>query len=619
MLLAATVILLTLMSCVAAFRQIGRPLDHDEAEHLHASWLIGEGKRIYRDFMEDHPPFLYQVLLALEPQPSGTPARPDMYDWSVRSRLFTALCGTLSVLAAGLGVWRMTRSGGAFAITVGALFGAHYTWLRGLAEIRADAPTLALLLIGFLLLIWDEIPSQRMAWLLGCGIALAIAAEIWNPKWPLEGAALGVFFVIQFVRLVRARPGYAIGAIVPGVIVGAVAYLALTSVTSVRDYVFFNFILKSQNLGGLESQAWISGMFAGLSPTHLAPPRFVGLPLLAVVAIVVASLVWQWQRLDAAEAKRWLLVLGLVVAAALEVRFVYPWPNLWPQFFLMLAYAAAMAYGLAGAAIARVLASFSGRKHATEGALLLLMAATLAAVWTAIACINFAGPRPWTFSTVFIAMLVAIVPLLLAIVSVRRSQTLDVPWALRTAMFPIAIALAVPSLGAKMDLPIADANSASWPRRYALLERLAPGETVWIAPSRHPLVAPDASYFWYSFPDLVPMTLARIAANPSLHEYLPNLAARDIPLCQLARREAPSLRFIEIGAYVMYVPGACACAQTVLARPDLAPTPIPSVYEIVRPGTRPMPNAEGWDGWVRERIAAGCASPPAPANGAAGR
>ena len=532
--LVVTLLILTAMSSAAVALQIGRPFDHDEAEYLHAAWLMGEGQRIYRDFMEDHPPFLYQVLLAL--QPDAVESGADVRQWAIRGRIFAAICGTISVLAAGLAVWRTTGSAGAFAITVAALFGADHTWLRGLAELRADAPTLALFLGGLVLLIWEEIPSQRMAWLVGSGIALAIAAEIWNPKWPVEGLCLGVFFLIQFARLVRVRRSYAVGAVLPGVIVVIVAYLALTSVTTVRDYLFFNFFLKSQNLGGLETQAWMAGYFAALKPTHFAPPRFAGPAALCVFAVGAASLVWQWRRMATGEARRWVLMIALVIAAVIEVRFVYPWPNLWPQFFLMLAYTMAMVYGLAAAGAIRVAAR--------------------------------------------------------------------VP---KIALFGIALLLAVPSLASRMKNEHPKGNSASWAALAALHERLDAGDTVWVSPHRHPIVARDASYFWYSFPDLVSMTLARIDANPALGEYLPKVTARDIPLCQLARGELPSLRFVEIGPYVMYIPGACDCAMTVLARPDIVASPSPAVWEVLRPGTRPMPGLGEWnEAAIRGYITAVC-------------
>ena len=592
-LLAAILIFLTGLSFAAVAMQIERPLEYDEAEYLHAAWMMGEGRRIYRDFMEDHPPFLYQVLLAVKPASEGTPSRPDVLAWTVRGRIFTAICGTISVLAAGLAVWRTSRSAGAVAITVAALFGAHMTWMRGIAEIRADAPTLALFLCGLVLLLWDEVPSPRMAWLLGSGIALAIAAEIWNPKWPLEGLCLGGFFVIQFVRLVRARWSYAIGAIVPTVIVVAIAYLALTSVASVRDYLCFNFILKSQNLGGLESHAWMAGIFARLSPTHFAPKRFTGLAGLVGYGLALGSLAWQWRRLSAAEAKRWVLMLVLVIAAVLEVRFVYPWPNLWSQFFLMLAYTLSMAYGLAGAGLARFVASFAGRPRNTELGFALILLPAMGALAVCARLIAGFELQPPAMAFVALAMLLAFVPVALALTAVRREGALDLSWAARHALFPITIVLAVPALAAKLE--VQPGHSAWWAARSAMRDRMAPGETVWAAPSRHPIVAPDASYFWYSFPDLVSMTLARIASNPALGAYLPKTSARDIPLCQLARGEAPLLRFIEISPYVSYIPGACDCALTVLARPDVAPSPAPAVYEVLRPGTRPMPVMGQWN------------------------
>src|SRR5213592_471949 len=71
----------------AVIVQLPRLLDHDEGEYLHASWLMAHGKRIYRDFMEDHPPYLYQLLNLL--RPSGTsPQFPllNVPEWAARGR-----------------------------------------------------------------------------------------------------------------------------------------------------------------------------------------------------------------------------------------------------------------------------------------------------------------------------------------------------------------------------------------------------------------------------------------------------------------------------------------------------------------------------------------------------
>jgi hypothetical protein len=54
------------------FGFFARPMDHDEVEHLHASWLVAQGQVPFRDFWQHHSPMLYLVLsplmrLGLEP------------------------------------------------------------------------------------------------------------------------------------------------------------------------------------------------------------------------------------------------------------------------------------------------------------------------------------------------------------------------------------------------------------------------------------------------------------------------------------------------------------------------------------------------------------------------
>jgi len=48
-------------------RALPRPLDHDEGEHLRAASWVASGKSIYRDFSENHTPYLYLLLAPLAP------------------------------------------------------------------------------------------------------------------------------------------------------------------------------------------------------------------------------------------------------------------------------------------------------------------------------------------------------------------------------------------------------------------------------------------------------------------------------------------------------------------------------------------------------------------------
>lgn len=602
-LLAVAVALLLLMNGLAVGMQIGRPLDHDEAEYLHAAWLMEQGKRIYRDFMEDHPPFLFQLLQGLQPRSGAQPV--DVFHWAVRGRIFTAVCGTWAMMAAGLIVWRITRSGAASAVTLAALLGAYWTWLRGLADIRADAPTLALFMTGFLLVIWDEVPSWRMAWRIGLGIALAIAAEIWNPKWPLEGLCLGVFYLVQLFRLVRVRWVFAVAAIVPTLVVAVAAYGALVAVTSVDDYLFFNFLLKSQNAAAFRTQSWIAAIFRGQGGLHFAPPRFAGVIPAALYLLTLLAAWREWRGVGAGRAWRSALVLAMTAVSALSVRFLFAWPHVWPQFFLMPSFLMAMTYGLLAAFAIRIAAGLRMGGRAPDVAFVACAAAAAIAIRAAVVPLLANETAPWTAAALIVAVIVAAAPVVAAVVTVARRQPIDVPSAWRSAALSAALVLAVPQLAGRIDFGIVDNASASWPARQEMMEKLRPGDTVWISAARHPIAAHDASYYWYSFPDLMPMTLDYVARNPEARRYLPALTADDLPICRLARGEERTLRFIEISAYADYMPGTCPCAQAVLlGRPGLVPTRALGVYEIVPAGSAPAPApVPEWDAMIRSRVA----------------
>lgn len=533
---ALTIALLLVLNVLAVTSQIGRRLDHDEAQALHSAWLMDEGKRLYRDFMEDHPPFFLEALEVLR-------GDSDVIVWTARARVFTAFCGTWAMAAAALIVIRITGNAYAGALTLGALLGARWTWLRGLAEIRADAPSLALFLTGFLLVIWDRKPSWAMAWRIGCGIAIAFAAELVNPKWPLAGLCLGAFFLGQVWRLIRARPSYAIAALVPGIVILAGMYGLIVRATTLDDFLFFTFRLKAQNMEAFESQAWVVASFRKLTPLSHAPPRFAGVLPAALVLLGTAGLALGWKRMNRDTAWRAALVFAMVVAAVLEVRFLHPWPHLWPQFFLLLSFVVAIAYGVITAGVARLV------EDSAKG--------------------GNAMARAWKLGAIGVALI-----------------------------------LAVPHLSETIASEIVDEYSAPWPAREQLARSLRPGETVWIGAGRHPITAHDASYLWYSFSDLVPTTLKLIAEGGGAG-YLPGETVETLPVCRVASGAARTVRFLEITSYVEYMPGACACAQMVLSRPDVVPTGVAGVYEIVPPNSAPIGpgTPQHWDSFVRSRVA----------------
>src|SRR5262249_2529677 len=59
---------MTILGVAFTRAQLHRRADFDEAQYLHGSWLLSQNKRLYRDFAEDHTPFLPAFLRVVRPQ-----------------------------------------------------------------------------------------------------------------------------------------------------------------------------------------------------------------------------------------------------------------------------------------------------------------------------------------------------------------------------------------------------------------------------------------------------------------------------------------------------------------------------------------------------------------------
>jgi hypothetical protein len=340
-LIAAAAILLLQMLAVAGLA--GRPLHYDENEYLHASWLMAAGRTIYRDFFEDHPPHLGLLLHAV--MPGGDLHAIDVRAWAVRSRVWTGAFGTLAVAMVMLFAWRMTRAPAAPLVAGATLLASSQLWSRGLADIRAEAPTLALFWSGIVLLTWSVAASRAQAWRAGAGIGLMFFAAVWNPKWPLESALAGAYFLWW---LWRSRRFEALG---PAALIAFVAVLPLFTVTTFRDYLFFNFQLKGEVVDEFLLNPWIVRFFEQFPVWTTAAPQH---RWWWIVAAIVLGAIGTWSRERRAEARptsarlAW-IALALATSALLEFRFVYPYPYLWAQYLVMVATTAALAYALLSA------------------------------------------------------------------------------------------------------------------------------------------------------------------------------------------------------------------------------------------------------------------------------
>ncbi len=185
---------------------VNKMLDEDESQHLHAAWLVAQGKVPFADFWEHHTPGLYYLLAPL------TQAFPDSPAVYFVGRTGMALVGVLAVLL----VFRLARplSAGT-AMAAVALVALLPRFVEYVTDVRPDVPALVAWLAALLALTrWRE--RAASGWLWAAGVALGIGA-VFTPK-----VAYGAVGVAALVALVSRPPG-AGGA---GPALGALARLA---------------------------------------------------------------------------------------------------------------------------------------------------------------------------------------------------------------------------------------------------------------------------------------------------------------------------------------------------------------------------------------------------------
>jgi hypothetical protein len=219
------------------------------------------------------------------------------------------------------------------------LLASPQIWSRGLTDIRAEAFTLALFWWGVVLVTW----SREASFHAGVGIGLAFFANLWNPKWPLEGAFLGVLYLGLLWR-VRREPRALAAAIVPAIVIAAVALLPLFSVTTPRDFLFFNFQFKAAVVSEFTSNPWIVRFFEQFPLWSTAAPQHRW--WIIIPAIVLAAISTRMRRDDTRLA--W-IAIALAICALVELRFIYPYPYLWAQYLVMVATTSSLVYAMIAA------------------------------------------------------------------------------------------------------------------------------------------------------------------------------------------------------------------------------------------------------------------------------
>lgn len=481
----AAVFLLSLHA-LAVVKLADRPLHYDETEYLHASWLMAAGERIYIDFFEDHPPHLFLLLNMVRPEADENLQAVDVREWTHRARLLSGVFGTLALFGVMLVSWRITGSAAAGAIAGALLLCGPQLWARGLSDVRAEPFTLALFWWGVLLILWRSELSASTALRHGAGLGMLLVVALWNPKWPLVSVVIGFVYLTFLWRAARSRRRLVLFALAPAAVLLVAGVVPILATATMRDYLFFNFLLKARQLSELSGSDWMVEFFRR-NPLWRSADPFVRWWIVAGVSGAVAGvLLFTRRRVVGPNAGRTALPVALAVAALLEVRFVYTYPHIWAQYLVMLAFAAALLYSVVPTAIARMLQASGHGLVQSAYVVMLLTAGTIATIML----VRFTGAAE----------------------------------------------------------PSARYWNAFWKRQAHLQASVPRGGSVWISPPRHPVAARDASYYWYSFREAAPNAMAFQRANPG--SPLPALQPRDLPPCRLLRGEKPGPALIEIGPWV---------------------------------------------------------------------
>jgi hypothetical protein len=356
-LLAGLVLALQLVSIV---RRADRAPDKDEPEYLHAAWLMSHGERVYESFFEHHPPFLFAALESV--------ASDDVPAYFVRARLLSGACAWLALASFAAILWRLRPEAAPIALAL--LFIAQPLWTAGLTAARVEPFAMAFFWAGAALVLLPRDATFAP----GIGLGLIAIAGLWSPKWPFSSAVIAAFWLLRAQRRV-------VSAAIALALV-AIALLLLRRIAPFDELWFFNVEFNRIYWPMLaRSQAALQQDLHGGIRFLYAPS--VMRPLMMLTAFILGGCAWFSKHIR--ERRLVLLLLLLAIASLLELRFVFPWPVLWPHYYLMWTFAGAALLGLVPAGVEALLARVRVRYAAEAGLaiavfVLLLLGAYIVAV-----------------------------------------------------------------------------------------------------------------------------------------------------------------------------------------------------------------------------------------------
>ena len=579
---AALIALIVLAHLAAVFGDLGRPLHNDETEYLHTTWLMDQGRTIYRDFMQDHPPFLFQFMSLFNPgQPGGIYPLLDIQAWTNRGRILAGLFGACALAAAAVLAYRAARSTLAALVALAYIVQEPVIWQRGLTDLRLDPFALAMLWGGACLVVLSlrREPRTRDALVAGIGIALVAAAALLNPKWPLESIVIGVVYLVILWRVRLLGFSRVALSLLPTVLVLAIGAWMLLSVTTFSEYVYFTFQLKR----GIQQNVLRSGVYGFREGGGWW--RVLGasdwIIVLLAAALLVASRRFQRIR-EEIDVPRTAILFALCIAAMAELPFYQPYTVMWPQYRVSYVVAAGLLYGVVTAVLYRILAIVIARPREKQPIVLIVVTVAVALLmqWTLVMRL-LQYERGSLARWLILACAIGVwIPAVASFVHARGIRTIPdastmLPFAaVAAAAASFAIIVLVPAITGR------DADPDKWIERAVLQSKLRDGEPVWISSRTHPVAAFDSSYFYYGFGDVTAGALLHAEAG---HRFLPRMSEKDLPPCRIAAGVDQKTHFIEIGPWLMWYPETARCVVSLLERNALAPTPHRFVFEVRRP------------------------------------
>jgi hypothetical protein len=338
----ALVVILGLHAAVVG-HLLSRPLDHDEGEHLRAAEWVASGKTLYRDFVENHTPFLYLILARFAPTELDF---DELRQYITNARLLSAAAGTAAAIAVALIAMRASGNALAAVTTLAALLARGWTYDRSVIDIRSEPFTLLLFWGGVLLIIAGEGSSRKRAILAGAGAALIGVSALWNPKWPLETAAIAVWYLARLWITTRRSWRDAALSLLAAIFGPAIVLGAALRVASFRELLFFGYRYPLRFYEWFRSSPLVRATFHFHDPFAYCSNWFRSDVAIPAIALLIILLIAEWRSMGKRRRNLMLLLIAFVLSGALEIRFLYSYPRLWPQYFVMWGCSLAAAYGV---------------------------------------------------------------------------------------------------------------------------------------------------------------------------------------------------------------------------------------------------------------------------------